>query len=364
MKKYSSEYFEKKFRILFDRLLVKEGFLDAVKETRKKLVLPEGGFGNESELAHYLIGKMGKDEQISLAFLAFVEDYADKNNLALAEENREEVIQAFRKEYGGKKDTTVVMTQMVFELGRDILEHHQMFTQNILFRKNKFLSKLFPETMKLIRKFWGLDLLDEHIYAHFVERYLFLGEYGVNQYIKIKLACPSCRYIGVDHFSPNRTNMSGQDKGPHSNGYVFNKEAVRRLSLHFNSVFLIIKPYATKEAVLQYIEDNWGWLKEHIIEKNTFYEQFGVHPSKIKESDLERNRLVYELYKLPKKEVVKMYNGERDFSIPNIYKEMVVSAILQEKYQIEMTSDAVKKTAARFAQNIQVKKEPKDIGDI
>ena len=365
MKKYSSDYFEKKFKILFNKLLTKEGFLNAIKETRKEFGLPEGGFGNESGLASYLIGKMGKREQRLLTFFSFANAYASKNSLAIDDEgSKEKMLQAFNEEYGDKKSGNIAMVPMMFELERDILDHHQMLTQNLLFRKNKFLSKLYPGTIKLIRKFWGLDLLDEHITAHFVERYLFLGEYGINQYIRIKMACPSCRYIGVDHFSPMRTNMEGQDKGPYGKGYIFNKETVRRLSLHFNSVFLVIKPYATKEAVLRYVEDNWGWLKEHIIEKNTFYKQFDVHPGKIKESDFERNRLVYELYKLPKKELVKMYKGERDFSAAGIYKEMIISAFLKEEHGVDMSLDAVKKAATRFAKSARVKKEPKDIRDI
>jgi hypothetical protein len=136
------------------------------------------------------------------------------------------------------------------------------------------------------------------------------------------------------------------------------------LSQHFNSVFLIIKPYATKELVLQYIEDNWDDLKEHIIEKNTFYKQFGVHPSIIKESDDEKNRLVYELNKLSKKELLKSYKGEQDFSHTGVYKEAIVSAILEEEYDIKMSADAVKKSASRFAKSIQVQKLPKDIRDI
>jgi hypothetical protein len=200
--------------------------------------------------------------------------------------------------------------------------------------------------------------------GHFVEKYLFLGDYGINKYIQQKVMCTNCRYIGVNHFSPTRNNMTGQDEGPYGKNYIFNKETVRLLSLHFNSVFLIIKPYATKEEVLQYIEDNWNNLKEHIIEKNTFYKQFDVHPSKIKESGFERNNLIYELYKVPKKELVKMYKGERDLSGAGIYKEMVISAILNEEHGIEMTPDAIKKTATRFAKSIKTERPPKDIEDI
>jgi len=239
-----------------------------------------------------------------------------------------------------------------------------MLTKNALFQKNKFLSKLFPKTIKLIRKFWGLDLLDEHIMGHLVEKYLFLGDYGINKYIQQKVACTNCRYIGVNHFSPTRNSMAGQDEGAYGKNYIFNKQTVRLLSLHFNSVFLIIKPYATKEEVLQYVEDNWNDLKEHIIEKNTFYKQFDVHPSKIKESDFERNNLVYELYKLSKKELIKMYKGERDFSGTGIYKETVISAILKEGHGLDMSLDAIKRSATRFAKSTRIKEQPKDIRDI
>jgi predicted transcriptional regulator len=115
---------------------------------------------------------------------------------------------------------------------------------------------------------------------------------------------------------------------------------------------------------IQYIEDNWDDLKEHITDKNTFYKQFDVHPSIIKESDDEKNRLVYELNKLSKKELLKKYKGEKNFNHKGIYKETIVSAILDEEYNIKMTSEAVKKSASRFAKSIQVQKIPKDIRDI
>jgi len=359
MKKYSADYFEKKFKILFNKLLLKQGFLDATKEARQKLGLPENGCNNETDLAIYFISKMDKEEQQILSFFAFADDYYRKNNLSINEENRKKVMQAYAK--AGRKDISI---KMAFWLGQEILEHNQMLTKNVLFKKNKFLSKLFPETLKLIRKFWGLDLLDEHIMGHFVEKYLFLGEYGVNQYVKHKIICTNCRYIGVNHFSPIRNNMTGQDEGAYGKNYIFNKETVRLLSLHFNSVFLIIKPYASKEEVLQYVEDNWNDLKEHIVEKNTFYKQFDVHPSKIKASNFERNQLVYELYKLSKKELLKTYRGEENFSGQGVYKEAIISAILLEEHQIDMSSDAIKKTATRYAKDIQSKRQPKDIRDI
>jgi hypothetical protein len=359
MKKYSADYFEKKYKILFNKLLLKQGFLDDIKETRRELGLPENGYNNEADLAIYFISKMNKKEQQILSYIAFADNYYRKNNLPINDENRKKMVQAYAKE--SRKD---IGSKTIFWFGQEILDHTKMFTKNVLFQKNKFLSKLFPKTIKLIRKFWWLDLLDEHIMGHFVERYLFLGENGVNQYIKARITCPMCRYIGVDHFSPDRGDMQGQDEGPYGKNYIFNKKTVRLLSLHFNSVFLIIKPYATKEEVLQYIEDNWNNLKEHIIEKNAFYKQFDIHPSKIKENDFERNNLIYELYKLPKKELIKMYKGERDLSGAGIYKEMVISAILNEEHGIEMTPDAIKKTATRFVKSIKTERPPKDIEDI
>jgi hypothetical protein len=55
MKKFSADYFEKKYRILFKKLYLKAGFLDAVKATRKKLGLPEEGFGSERRTTDALI---------------------------------------------------------------------------------------------------------------------------------------------------------------------------------------------------------------------------------------------------------------------------------------------------------------------
>lgn len=359
MKRFSADYFEKKFRILFSKIMAKEGFVDEVKKTRRKLGLPENGFDNETNLALYFISKMNKKEQYLLSFSSFMDDYHRKNSLPMTDENGDKAIQAFEKERQKEKNI-----KMIFWFGQELLDHNHMLTQNVWFDKNKFLLKLFPETIKLIRKFWGLDLLDEHIMGHFVEKYLFLGQYGINKYIQEKIVCSNCRYIGVNHFSPTRNNMDGQDEGAYGKNYIFNKETVRLLSLHFNSVFLIIKPYATKEETLQYIEDNWNSLKEHIIEKNTFYKQFDVHPSKIKESDFEKNNLVYELYKLPKKELIEMYKGDRDFSGSDIYKEMVVSAILEKDYGIKMSTDAIKKSANRFLKLNKTIKIPKDIRDI
>ncbi|MDB5236978.1 MAG: hypothetical protein JWL88_80, partial [Parcubacteria group bacterium] len=352
MKKYSTDYFEKKYKILAERLIQKDGFKVAIQAARKELGLPEKGFASTQELAYFLIGKMTKPEQRALTFVAFVEAYAHKNKISVTDENREEIEEAFFKEY--KKDGGVGMIPMMFELAQNIETHHSLFTKHPFFEISKNLSKLFPAVKKLMQSFWGVDLLDDHVIIHYIEKYLFLGQAGIDQYIKSKLSCHNCKYLGIDHFSPSRADMQGQDKGPYSKGYIFNKEAVQRLSAHFNSVFLIIKPYATKEMVHQYIEDNWDDLKEHIVEKNTFYKQFDVNPTLIKESDDERNKLVYELNKLPKKELLEMYKGAEDFSPTGIYKETIVSAILAEEYDIQMTSDAVKKTASRYSSSTKV----------
>jgi hypothetical protein len=367
MKRYSVEFFEKKYRTLFNKLLIKKGFVEAVKETRQKLGLPERGFPNEAELATFLISKMTRFEQGTLTYFAFYELYAATHGVSLLDESKkDEVFSAYITEYGkdNVKKGAVDPVRTVHYLGGWLQNHHEMLTDKILFRGNAYLKKLSPETLKLIRKFWGLDLLDEHIMGLFVDRYLFLGDYGVDRYIKSKIACSNCRYIGIQHFSPVRTDMEAQEKGPYSKGYILNKEAVKRLSLHFNSVFLIIKPYAAKEEVLKYVEDNWQDLKEHIEEKNTFYRQFDVNPSRIKESNFERNQLIYELYKLPKKELLKMYKGQENLALPGMYKESIISHILRDNHNIEMFPDAVKKAAMRFAKSISVRNKPKDIRDI
>jgi hypothetical protein len=360
MKKYSTDYFEKKYRILSDKLLQKDGFIEEIKDIRDGLGLPLNGFGNIQELAHFLIGKLSKSEQRALTLIAFVEVYCYENKIPITDENRSKITSAFLKKY----KTGIGMIPMMFELAKNIESHYGLFTSAHPFEKNKYFSKLSKATKELMQKYWGVDLLDDHVIFHYIEKYLLLGQTGINIYIKSKVSCPNCKYLGIDHFSPDRRDMQGQDKGPYSKDYIFNKNTVEKLSRYFNSVFLIIKPYATKEMVIQYVEDNWDDLKEHIIEKNTFYKQFGVNPTLIKESDEEKNRLVYELGKLSKKDLIKQYKGKTDFDHSGVYKESIVSAILDEEYGIKMSSDAVKKSASRFAKSIEVKKEPKDIRDI
>ena len=62
--------------------------------------------------------------------------------------------------------------------------------------------------------------------------------------------------------------MEGQDRRDLLvKKYIFNKNTVKMLSKYFNSVFIIIKTLCNKEMTIQYIEDNWEDLKEHITEK-------------------------------------------------------------------------------------------------
>ena len=362
MKKYSDDYFEKKYKILFDKLMQKEGFVDDIKATRKELGLPIDGFANGPELANFFISKLNKAEKRKLTMWAFLRAYEYEQKRFLTEDDKDAFTKAFMKKH--KKDDGIGMLAMMVELGHTIETHHNIFTKSLFFEENKYLSKLYKTTFKLMQKYWGVDLLDDQVIFHYIEKYLFMGQTGVNEYIKSKISCHNCRYLGVDHFSPDRNNMDGKDEGPYSKKYIFNKQTVQMLSQHFHCVFLIIKPYATKELVLQYIEDNWDDLKEHIVEKNTFYKQYDVHPSIIKESDDDKNRLIYELNKLSKKDLLKKYKGKKDFSHKGIYKETIVSAILEEEYDIKMSADAVKKSASRFAKSIQVQRKPKDIRDI
>ena len=367
MKKYSSEYFKKKFEILLNKLIIKEGLVNEIKEVRKGLGIPvKNGFLNSSELAEFLLKKLKKSEKERLIILAFINKYELETHTQLSEkdiEDRDKFDEFFKYFFKKriKRDNSII----IGDYFQTIIEDHiNLFTSNTFLKETNFFSKLSPIVFRLFNKYLGFDLLDELITMHFVEKYLFLGENGVNQYIRAKVACPMCKYIGVDHFSPDRRDMQGQDKGAFSKNYIFNKKFVRRLSMHFNSAFLLIKPYATKEEVLNYIEDNWNCLKEHLLEKNTFYRQLDVNPSKIKESNFDRNRLIYSLYKLSKKELLKRYKGQENFSGRYIYKERIISAILEEEYNIKMSQDAIKKTATRFAKSIKLKKEPRDIRDI
>lgn len=363
MKKYSIDYYEKKYEILFDKLLVKDGFVNEIKEIRKTLGIPvENGFINQLELIQYLVKKLTTKEQKKITMFAFMEHYDTENKTRLTEsrEDKDKFFQ-YLQDKNKKQNDPIALASFLLMI---IDSHNDLFTAHFVFEDNKFTSKLSQIVVDLMNKYWGFDLLDEHIAVHYIEKYLFLGERGVREYIKNKLACPHCRYIGIDHFSPDRLNMQGKDEGMFSGKYLFNEGTVRMLSNHFNSVFLLIKPYANKEQVIQYIEDNWNDLKEHMTDKNTFYKQFGVKPSKIKESDFEKNKLVYSLYKLPKKELLKEYQSQENSLPVPTYKEDIISFILEKKYNIKMSADAVKKMATRFAKSTKIRQEPKDIRDI
>jgi hypothetical protein len=305
--------------------------------------------------------RLSKKERREITIRAFVEKYEEIHKKRMGEEDKEPFFKEFSKKINGEESSLVIMVCFQWRLE----DHNDFFTKDPVISHGKENSKLFSKCWAIFNKFFALDLLDQHIAMQFIEKYLFLGVGGVNEYIKSKVACPHCRNIGVSHFSPEKGNMvAGKDRYPFSGNYIFNERAVKLLSSYFDSVFILIRPYAVKEQVIQYIEDNWNDLKGHMTEKNTFYKQLGVHPTKIKESDIEKNQFVYDLYKLSKKELLKTYKGKQDLSGKDIYKEKIVSVILQEEYSIEMSPDAVKKTATRFAKSTKVKKEPKDIRDI
>jgi len=361
MKKFSSKYFENKYKILANKLLIKSGFKNDIKEIRKKLGIPDIGFSSEIEIACFFADQMNKEDFDRIIFTAFMEEYAIKHNLSLSEKNKKQIIDAYIEEAIKEKNKEKMATKAIAWLSGNIANHNKMMIEAPFFEKNKFLSSMRQEIHNLTNKFWDYDLLDEPTMIHLTEKYLLLGDYGIDKYIEGKISCPRCKYIGITHFSPTRHNMNNEDMG--SKDYKFNKETVNFLSSQFNSVFLIIKPYVSKKEVIEYIKDNWDSTKDHLIEKNIFYKQFDVKPSKIKKSNFERNKLIYELYNLPKRELLKKYKGDRNLEIDNIYKEMIVSEILKEEHGIEMSSDTVKKTATRFAKSISTKKKARDPED-
>lgn len=360
MKKYSTEYFRDKFEVLYKRLLEKQGFIDEIKQVRKQLGIPEQGFQKSLEFSQYLMDRLNKKEKMSTTALGFLEQLEASQGKRIGKDDLDEAEREFNRHF--KEGFVPMVILIAFEMHQE--QHSDFYTKDKLIAFGNKNAELYGVTKKIFDKYMGIDLLDPHIIMHFVEKYLFLGDNGVQSYISKKLACPNCRYIGVNHFSPHRHNMKGQDLGPFSGKYLFNDETVKMLSGYFDSVFVLIKPYATKEEVIQYINDNWNDLKEHVVEKNTFYKQFGINVSKIKKSDIDKNRLVYELNKLSKKELINRYKGEEDFNHSSVYKEAIVSAILNEEYGIQMSTDAIKKTAARFAKSKELRRTPKDIRDI
>lgn len=98
MKRYSTDYFEKKYRILLDKLLQKEGFEEHIQALRKELGLPKDGFTSSPELGFFLIKKLTKDQLHTLTFYAFVEAYAFQKKIPVNDDTREEIVNAFLKE--------------------------------------------------------------------------------------------------------------------------------------------------------------------------------------------------------------------------------------------------------------------------
>ena len=364
MKKYSAEDFEKKFKTLRDKLLIKQGFEDQIQESRKKLGVPtENGFSSSLELAIFLAEKLSSEEILNTAFISFISNW-ERRNTKRAEEGDREIVLKELDDFISDKPENIQFLAIKF-LEESVEDHNELFTLQPIIRQDfKEIAKLGSEEFKIFNKYFRPDLLDEFTILHFVEKYLFLGDAGVAGYIRKRVSCSHCKNIGVLHFSPSGDDMEGQNEGIGSKNYVFNKSFVKRISQHFNSVFLIIKPYATKPQVIQYIEENWDDLKDHMNNKNTFYKQYNVGSTRIRTSDFDRNRIIYELYQLPKKELLKKYNGEKNFSLPGIYKQTVVSAILEEQHDIKMTPEAVKRAATRYANATKVIDEPRDIGDI
>ena len=98
MKKYSKEYFEEKFEILYKKLLQKEGFIDAVKSTRKELLIPEDGFPSTLELSDYLMKRLSKKEKEITSSICFMQQYEHKNG-QINEEDMQKVAEEFDKRF-------------------------------------------------------------------------------------------------------------------------------------------------------------------------------------------------------------------------------------------------------------------------
>jgi hypothetical protein len=360
MKKYSKGYFEKKFHLLYEKLLNKENFIDTIKKARKSLNIPEEGFKSELDLVSYFIDRIPSKELDDHIFCFFCLEYAEKTGLELQDENKKEFFDNFYKK---RKETSGVQT-IAIPYFKAVEDHLRLFTGSEIVRFNKKNEILGKNVDKIFDAFMEVELLDAQIISHYIEKYLFLGEKGVEDYIHKRTSCPNCKYYSVLHFSPDRNDMINKEDGPFSGKYLFNKKISKFLSRFFDSYFIFIKPYATKGEVLNYIEDNWDTIKQNLLDKNTFYKQYDFSPSRLRNSNLQRNRLVYELYKKSKKELLEICMNKEIFPATGVYKEDVISQILKEKYDLNMSSDAVKKTATRFAKSIKTRKTAKDIGDI
>jgi len=360
MKKYSKDYFEKKFLLLYEKLVNKEGFIDTIKKTRESLNIPEEGFESDFELVGYFISRIPKKEIENFIFYSFCFEYVRNTGLELQDEDFEEL---FDKFYQRQKEVDNIQIISIPYL-KAVEDHLTLFTKSEIVQFNKENKILNKKVTEIFNSFMEVELLDTQIIYHYIEKYLFLGKKGVENYIYKRTLCPNCRYYSVAHFSPDRNDMTNKEDGPFSGKYFLNKDTCRFLSKFFDSYFVLIKPYATKGEVLNYIEDNWDTIKENLKNKNTFYKQFDFSPSRLRSSNLRRNRLIYDLYQKPKKELLEICKNREIFPVTGVYKEDVISQILKEKYDLEMSSDAIKKVVTRYAKSIKTKKTAKDIGDI
>ena len=365
MKKFDKKYFDKKYTTLFERLISKTEFKNEIDSIRNKEGIPQDGFSSTRDLAVFLGSKFNSEETDITASCFFFQEYETKIGRECKETDMEDAQKEFSKLFEESPHVDYdQIDYLVDKIDSVVSDHHIIFTRSYIFEMIPKIKKIFLQAQNLLPKYHGVDLLDPYITIHMIEKYLFLGEDGVQSFITNQTICKNCRYLGINYFSPQRKDMEGQEEGAFKEGYVFNEETNKMLSRFFDCGFIIVKQYATKGEVLQYIDDNWESLKEELITKNVFYKQFGLSISKIKPSDLEKNRLVYELSKLTKKELIQRYNGDRDFAVPGIYKETIISSILKEEYGIQMNGEAVKKTAVRFSKSEELIKNPKDIEDI
>lgn len=91
MKRYSTDYFEKKYRILLDKLLQKQGFEEHIRAVRKELGMPEEGFKSAPDFGYFVLQKLSDDEVNSLIFFAFIDAYTHEKKISVSEENRGEL---------------------------------------------------------------------------------------------------------------------------------------------------------------------------------------------------------------------------------------------------------------------------------
>src|SRR4030042_3227250 len=109
MKKYSAEYFKKKFEILFNKLIIKEGFVNEIKETRKELGIPiENGFLNSLKLAEFLLNKLTKQEKEKAIFFSFINQFEIENHAQVSEKDKEKFFKYLAKNKK-QKDVSIII---------------------------------------------------------------------------------------------------------------------------------------------------------------------------------------------------------------------------------------------------------------